>query len=237
MTKIKICGLQTVPHALTAAEAGADYLGMIFSEPSSRRISIDKGIEICSGVREAYQTTDKRTPKLVGVFVNESPDTINSYAEKCGLDLVQLSGDEEPPIYKELEIPIMKAIRIAKGQSYHDILPLFEAWLSQMPVPSPSKCHVEGPKGSLFLVEGKVEGRYGGTGHVMEWSTATQLAVHYRFLLAGGLTPDNVAQAIHQVAPWGVDVSSGVETDGVKDPVKVLTFISKVKEADRVKAE
>lgn len=239
MTKIKICGLQTVHHALTAAKAGADYLGMIFSEPSSRRISIDKGIEICSSVREAL--AGKRAPGLVGVFVNENPDIINSYAEKCGLDLVQLSGDEEPSICKELAVPIIKAIRIAADQSYQDTLPQIESWLSQMPalsaVLSSSTGRVEGPEGSLLHIEGKVEGRYGGTGHVMEWSTATELAVHYRFLLAGGLTPDNVAQAIHQVAPWGVDVSSGVETDGVKDPVKVLTFISKVKEADRVKAE
>ncbi len=225
MTKIKICGLQTVPDALTAAKAGADYLGMIFSEPSSRRISIDKGIEICAAVREAYQNPDKKAPGLVGVFVNESADKINSYAKECGLDLAQLSGDEEPSICKELEVPIIKAIRIAQGQSYHDTLPQVESWLSKM------------PKGSLIHVEGKVEGRYGGTGHVMDWNTATELAADYQFLLAGGLTPDNVDQAIRQVAPWGVDISSGVETDGVKDVAKVLAFISKVKEADRVRAK
>ncbi|MSQ15153.1 MAG: phosphoribosylanthranilate isomerase [Dehalococcoidia bacterium] len=220
MTRIKICGLQTIPHALVAAKAGADYLGMIFSEPSSRRISLETGIEICAGVREAYRHNVSTAPRLAGVFVNESPDLINRVAESCGLDLVQISGDEDPSICKKLERPIIRAIRIAAGQSYRETIPQIESWLSLM------------PKESLLHIEGRVEGSYGGTGHVMELRTAAELAKHHPFLLAGGLTPDNVGQAVLQVAPWGVDVSSGVESLGVKDPAKVLRFILRVKAAD-----
>lgn len=217
MTKVKICGVTAVPHALVAAEAGADYVGMIFSEPSPRRISPERGAEIRAGLREHFGSGGGR-PLLVGVFVNESPDIINRSAESCGLDLVQLSGDEDPSISRRLERPFIKAIRVETGQSCRDALLQMQPWLAQMSLDS------------LLLIEGRLQGRYGGTGHTMDWDLAAQLAQGQDFLLAGGLTADNVAEAVLKVRPWGVDVSSGVEIGGVKDPAKIRAFIARAKQ-------
>jgi phosphoribosylanthranilate isomerase len=203
MTIVKICGLRRIEHALVAVEAGADLLGFIFA-PSRRQVQPDEVAEIARAVRAA---ADRRVG-LVGVFVNETPERMSAIASTCDLDAIQLSGDEERPILDRLPgRMVIKAIRL-------DDTPQEREWLSAT-APGPH-----------LLVDAHVSGSYGGAGVVADWERTALLSRQRPIILAGGLTPDNVAAAIDQVRPWGVDVSSGVETGGVKDSAKIRAFVA-----------
>ncbi|HEU5012621.1 MAG TPA: phosphoribosylanthranilate isomerase [Roseiflexaceae bacterium] len=205
MTRVKICGLRTVEHALAAAGAGAAILGFMFA-PSRRQLTPECAAAI---IREVRAAQHMQAIQCVGLFVNEQPARMLSIVEQCGLDAVQLSGDEPISILAALphDLPILKAVRLQGAPEEQD-------WLeSDYP-------HVR------LLVDAHVPGSYGGTGTVADWDRAAALARQRPLMLAGGLTPENVAAAIRQVRPWAVDVSSGVETDGIKDCTKISAFIA-----------
>ena len=196
---VKICGLRTVEHALVAAAAGADLLGLVFA-PSRRQVTLTEAAIIAAAV---HRLPTPR-PRLVGLFVHEQPERIETIVQQVGLDLVQLSGDEPVSDAAAMTVPIIKAIRMDGSQRETD-------WLQQ-PV--------------TFLVDAHVPGSYGGTGVRADWARAALLAPQRPLLLAGGLNAENVAAAIAAVRPLGVDVSSGVERDGRKDALLIETFIA-----------
>lgn len=212
MTIVKICGLRRVEHALAAVEAGADLLGFIFA-PSRRQVQPDEVAEIAEAVRAA--TPPARRVGLVGVFVNELPERMSAIAHTCDLDVLQLSGDEEYPILERLPgRMVIKAVRL-------DDTPQEHGWLF-----AAVSAHL--------LVDAHVPGSYGGAGVVADWERAALLARRRPIILAGGLTPGNVGAAIRRVQPWGVDVSSGVETDGVKDTAKIRAFVAAANTSDKL---
>lgn len=202
MTKIKICGIKTLPDALAAIEAGADLIGFNFYPKSPRYIDVRICHSITSVMRKYAHIT------LVGVFVNASVAEISATMETCNLDLAQLHGDETPEILQSLNEKAFKAFR-GVPQSLEDFARINEPAL---------------------LVDASVKGVYGGSGVTADWTGAAEMAKKYPLLLAGGLTPENVAEAVRQVRPWGVDVASGVESaPGEKDLVKMKAFIHAVK--------
>jgi phosphoribosylanthranilate isomerase len=213
MTVVKICGLRTIEHALAALEAGADLLGFIFA-PARRQVSPAEVAAIGAAVRAA---PGGDRVGLVGVFVNEAPERMAATTAECGLDAIQLSGDEDEQVLCELPpARIIKAVRLAGAGAE-------QGWLrTQVP---------------RLLVDAHVPGAYGGAGIVADWARAAELACRRPIILAGGLTPANVAAAINQVRPWGVDVSTGVEIDGVKDSARILAFVAAVRAADRKRLE
>jgi len=214
MTRVKICGVKDKTCALAAVEAGADFIGLVLA-PSHRQVTPAEAWEIASTVKKSSNTTE-----VVGVFVNAPPSRVNKIADFCALDRVQLSGDESWKYCREIIKPIIKAIRI--GQQ------------------SPEEIYAELSAGSKLLstqkfttlLDSQVEGRYGGTGATFDWNLAQQVAKRFPVIVAGGLDPENVAQVIEAVAPWGVDVSSGVEVGGVKDTAKIRAFIEAVRKAE-----
>ncbi len=205
---IKVCGIRTVEHALIAAQAGATYIGMIFA-PGRRQISPALGQTISAALRAAGADA-----KTVGVFVNESAASINAVAAAAALDSVQLSGDENPEIVAELMLPAFKALRLTH--------PAEQQWL----VAAQAQ-----PERVRLLIDGHAAGSYGGAGVLADWHQARVWAAATPTLLAGGLSPDNVAAAVEAVAPWGVDVSSGVETNGIKDSAKIIAFVAAARDA------
>lgn len=212
MTFVKICGLRTAEHALAAAGAGADMLGFIFA-PARRRVSPDDVAAIGRAVRAALPP--ERAIQLVGVFVNEAPEHMRAVAQQCKLDAIQLSGDEPIEYADQLAgLPIIKAIRFQAAPAEQD-------WLTS----AAPNIHL--------LVDAHVPGSYGGAGVVADWEQSRRLALSRPLILAGGLTPTNVGEAVERVQPWGVDVSSGVETEGIKDTAKIDAFIAAVRAADQ----
>jgi len=215
MTKVKICGIKEKAHALAAIEAGGDFIGLVFA-PSQRQVTPAQASEIISAAKSRSHAIG-----TVGVFVNMPAPEVNTIADDCNLDWVQLSGDESWEYCRHITKPLIKALRIRQGQSPEQIaadLAAGERILS-------AQKH-------LYLLDTQAKGRYGGTGTTFDWSLARQAAAQFPVILAGGLTPDNVAQAIEMVAPWGVDVSSGVEVDEVKDIAKIRAFIEAVRKVD-----
>ncbi len=211
--RVKICGLRTREHARWAIDSGAHYIGLVFYPPSPRYVTPEEAEEVIRALRVRAQM-GMAVPKAVGVFVNESPDKINALARALKLDVAQLSGDESPEDCGAIEIPVIKAVRPQRPKD----LDALEAYR---------------PFVQAFLLDTKVEGMWGGTGSVGNWMLARQMARRYPTLLAGGLTPDNVRGAVEAAQPWGVDVSSGVETDGQKDPRKISLFAHEARRAKR----
>jgi phosphoribosylanthranilate isomerase len=213
-TRIKICGIRDKSHALAAVEAGADFIGLVFA-PSKRQVSPAKVYEIASAVKKSNDAV-----KVVGVFVNAPSARVNELADFCALDWVQLSGDETWEYCRKVVRPVIKAIRIDQ-QSPEELYAELSTGGKLLP-----------PQGFIALLDSRVEGKYGGTGVSFNWNLAQQVAKRFPVIIAGGLDPKNVAKLIETVAPWGVDVSSGVETGGVKDIAKIGTFIEAVRKAD-----
>jgi phosphoribosylanthranilate isomerase len=217
VTRIKICGIRCKAHALAAVEAGADFIGLVFA-PSQRQVSPAQAREIASAVKKSSDTT-----KMVGVFVNAPSSRVNELADFCALDWVQLSGDESWEYCREVVRPVIKAIRIDQ-QSPKELYAELSAGSKLL-----------SSKGFIALLDSRVEGKYGGTGESFNWNLAQEVAKRFPVIIAGGLDPKNVGKLIERVAPWGVDVSSGVETTGVKDIAKVKAFIEAVRKADEKK--
>jgi indole-3-glycerol phosphate synthase/phosphoribosylanthranilate isomerase len=253
-TQVKICGLRTPEHMRAAIDAGADMLGLMFYEPSPRYIEphqarallesieksnavgIDDGVSQNTpgirrgrfiapiadvsarggGTKTALISSSPLShpsrliaPDIVGVFVNKDAAYINEVAQQVGLHIVQLHGDEPPEFCHSIARPVIKALRlqdmvdIGKVRAYREV-----AWRILLDTPTPG---------------------WGGSGIPHDWTLARAAAQEAPILLAGGLTPENVAEAIRQVHPWGVDVSSGVETSGHKDASKIRSFIERAR--------
>jgi phosphoribosylanthranilate isomerase len=206
MTKIKICGIKTLTDALAAIDAGADYLGFNFYPKSVRFIEKQVCVEITSVLKKEFPQI-----KLVGVFVNSSVEEVKIIMETCSLDLAQLHGDETPEILNALDGKAFKAFR-------------------GIPENVNGFVRCESP---AFLLDAAVKGVYGGTGITADWDSAVELAKKYPLLLAGGLIPENVAEAVGRVKPWGVDVASGVESaPGEKDARKIKAFVQAVRDGE-----
>lgn len=216
MTKIKICGLTNLSDALVATKAGADLLGFILFVKSPRYVAPETVAEIVPEVRKVNPAI-----KTVGVFVNESIEQITIILAQTGLDYAQLHGDETPDWFTSLSGRCYKALRPADGNE------------------AASQAATFAPLGTIdglrWMIDAYDANAYGGTGKRANWQTAAQLAHQYPgLLLAGGLTPENVAQAIQVVQPWGVDVASGVEAEpGRKDHAKVREFVEQVRNTGR----
>lgn len=216
-TKVKICGISEPEHALIAADAGADYIGLNFFPGSHRCIAIEQATTIAREVR----ATAGKSVKLVGLFVNESAERMNQIVRVVGLDIVQLSGDEDPELVAHLDVPVIGTVRV-NDKNHPAARARFEAWVQARPSPH------------AVIVDSHVPGAYGGTGTVGDWDQARIFSKRYRTFLAGGLSPENVAQAIETVRPYAVDVSSGVETGRHKDPEKIRAFIAATRAATNV---
>lgn len=215
MTQIKICGIKEKAHALAATRAGVNFIGLVFA-PSRRQVSLAQAQEMVGITKEHGKATE-----VVGVFVNMPSPAVNRIAHACNLDWVQLSGDESWAYCLEVNLPIIKTARIRPGQNPEEI---YNHLATGAMVLSGQRY--------LYLLDSQVEGKYGGTGITSDWGLAAQVAKRFPVIIAGGLTPENVAQTIEIVAPWGVDVSSGVEVGGVKSITKIKAFTSAVRRAD-----
>jgi indole-3-glycerol phosphate synthase/phosphoribosylanthranilate isomerase len=208
--QVKICGLRTVEHIDTSIAAGADLLGFVFYKPSHRYIEPQQVRSLIEASTQASQGS--AAPDLVGVFVNEDADFINAVVKKAGLHFVQLHGTEAPEFCRRIERPVIKALHVRSEadleliESYRNV-----AWRLLLDTPTPA---------------------WGGTGATHNWDLARQAAQRAPILLAGGLTPENVAAALQEVQPWGVDVSSGVETNKQKDSTKIQAFIAQVRKSN-----
>jgi phosphoribosylanthranilate isomerase len=221
MTLVKICGVSDPRHARAAASYGADFIGIVFA-PSRRQVTMGQAARIAKALGDrpgppaapAVDAVERRLrdgrPLLVGVFADQDVDTINSIADECGIDLIQLSGSEPWDVCPLLNRPVLKCLKVRDGQAAPDIL---------------AQVH----DGALLLLDPYVEGSYGGAGVTLDWAVAAGIAAKQPVMLAGGLRPDNVAEAVATVHPWAVDVSSGVETDGAKDVAKIREFIKAAK--------
>jgi len=203
--KVKICGITNLPDGMAAVEAGADVVGFVFYEQSPRRISIEAAAGI---VRELPPHVVK-----AGVFVNAPEELVLRAVNECGLNLLQFHGDESPEYCLGFGLMSIKAFRIRNARSLDD-LPAY--------------------KTDAWLLDAYAPDKPGGTGAQFNWDLAIEAHKWGRpIFLAGGLTPENVAQAVGRVHPYGVDVSSGVESaPGKKDHRKVREFIRAAKAAD-----
>jgi phosphoribosylanthranilate isomerase len=225
MTLVKICGISDPRHARAAAALGADFVGMVFA-PSRRQVTIGDARRIVAGLRkesaglpsganapEIEGALKDRRPLLVGVFADQDPDTINPIIDECGLDLIQLSGSEPWEMVALIKRPVFKCMKVREGEKANELRPHLHA-------------------DAVVLLDPYVSGTYGGTGQTLDWNVAAEIAGERPTVLAGGLNPGNVARAVATVNPWAVDVSSGVESDGVKDVDKIRAFIQAAKSAN-----
>jgi phosphoribosylanthranilate isomerase len=247
VVRVKICGCRTPEQALTAAEAGADFVGLMFAPASRRRVDLEQASEIVRALGSplrAYELetppaiyrTDasdlrswfehgasaldrllqRKRPLTVGVFAGNDPDEINEIVDECGIDLVQLSGAEPWSACLLANRQVIKAVHIAADDDA-----------------ASATVRMETGSALAVLLDRAEDSAFGGTGRPLDWIVAADIAVSMPVWLAGGLSPDNVADAIKAVQPWCVDVSSGVETDGVKDLAKIKAFVTAAKAASR----
>lgn len=205
MIRIKICGITRVEDALAAAHGGADALGLVFYEKSPRHVSVQQAAELAN-IIPPFVTT-------VGLFVNPSADEVRNVLHHVPLDVLQFHGEEEPEFCEQFGRPYLKAVRVRQGV---DLL----------------QCAARYRSAQGLLLDAYIEGTHGGTGESFDWA----LIPHDLLLpviLSGGLHAGNVAEAIKQVRPYAVDVSSGVEAaKGIKDTAKVAAFINEVNNID-----
>jgi len=202
VTRIKICGISDAASARIAADAGANAIGLIFA-PSRRRVTGEQAREITSSLPPFIAK--------VGVFVDEDQGLVREIVTRAGLDTVQLHGSETPDYCSTMPVPVVKAIQVRGTDS-----------LSAL-----SRYRV-----AAFLLDTYDPETLGGTGRPFDWNLAANIPGAHRVILSGGLNASNVFEALDRVRPFGVDVSSGVETDGRKDHSKIREFIRRVREWD-----
>ena len=201
VVRVKICGIRRLPDALAAAEAGADAIGLNFWRPGRRHVAPEVARQIA-----------KAMPPFVckvGVFVDEDPEKIREIASLVGLDALQLHGAETPEVCAAFDLPVIKSVKVRGAESLAGL----------------ERYRVAG-----FLLDTHVPGAAapGGSGRTFDWSLAARARDAGPIVLSGGLTPGNVEEAIRQARPYAVDVASGVETDGEKDPDKIRAFVARV---------
>jgi phosphoribosylanthranilate isomerase len=202
MVKVKICGITNREDALAAVTAGADALGFVFHPLSPRHISTENAAEIIRTLPPFIQS--------VGLFVDQELAVVNDTADRCGLDIVQLHGDETPEYCGAVRRRVIKAFRVRDITTLDSLL----------------RYDVSG-----CLLDAWSPAAHGGTGQTFNWDIAAEaVKLGHRIILAGGLTPANVSEAVRLVRPYGVDTSSGVESaPGLKDAAKIRLFIEQAK--------
>lgn len=254
MTRIKVCGITEKQHALVAAGAGADFIGLVMA-PGPRQISTEKALLLSQAIHNSGAATE-----VVGVFVNAAVDEVNRIADYCRLDRVQLSGDETWEYCQQIERPAIKAIHMPTTQTLSPFkTPAYPLSLTRREgdrgLPHLSQKKIGDSVGAIqelpdykvaidqiamgyqliphqkliCLLDTKVKGIYGGTGQTFDWQLAKEVAARFPIIIAGGLSPENVGKLVKEVQPWGVDVSTGVENNGRKDESKILKFIEEVR--------
>ena len=202
-TRVKICGITRPGDALAAAQAGADAIGLVFYPPSPRYLGTERAVEIRDALPPFVQT--------VALFVNPDAAQVAQVLGRVRPSMLQFHGEETPEFCAQFGMPFVKTVRVKPGVDALEYLRPFSraaAWLFDSHVPE-----------------------YGGAGESFDWALvpATERSV----ILSGGLSQANVAEAIRRVRPWGVDVSSGVESaKGIKDAAKIAAFIAEVRNAD-----
>ena len=205
MVKVKICGITSREDALTAVAAGADALGFVFYDKSPRYVSPDQAAEIIRALPPFVQT--------VGLFVNQEAAAVNAIADRCGLDIIQLHGEESPEYCRFLSRNVLKAIPV-QDRSSLDRMKQYRGCVR------------------AFLLDTHKSGQKGGTGESFDWLLARQAKEYGSLVLAGGLNAENVAVAIQEVSPLAVDVASGVEAaPGKKDHARLRAFFKAVEAA------
>jgi phosphoribosylanthranilate isomerase len=218
LTKVKICGLNNVNDALAAANAGADFLGIVFEPHSRRHVDMHDARGLIQSFRSKWHTEE---PRWVGVFANQPLDEVNHILNYCNLDMAQLSGHESLEYCGQLVQPALKVFHVRNDSPAQSVL---------LEMKQSLKTYQD--KGHMCMLDTFKEGVLGGTGQVFNWEVAQALARDYSFFLAGGLSPENVDEAIRLARPDGLDVSSGVETNGQKDAGKIVKFIIQVRQTD-----
>jgi phosphoribosylanthranilate isomerase len=217
MIRVKICGVMTIADARACAEAGVDMIGLNFYMKSPRFIDVEAARVLCAALRAEYGPA---CPLFVGVFVNAVVGTISRTMEQVGLNFAQMSGDESVEMLREMRGIAYKAIRPRGAREAADDVGYFAPGFP-----------VDARMPSL-LIDAAHDSLYGGTGAgAVDEAVRTVIAAVPRVMLAGGLTPDNVAARVAAFSPWGVDVASGVEagTPGVKDHDKIRAFTRAVR--------
>lgn len=238
MTRVKICGCMRVADAIAARDAGADFIGIMFAEQSRRRVAVQEAALIAAAAGPPLSTLDqdeppplhpgkfdsreawfahgagaldrllaRKRPLVVGVFADQPVHEVNDIAEEVGLDLVQLSGNEPWTDCMLLSRQAVKAMAPVAGALADDVLAQIEP----------------GAAIAVMLDASR------GTGTPIDPALAATVASSVPIWLAGGLAPENVGEAIRTIRPWAVDVSTGVETDGAKDPAKIASFVRAAK--------
>jgi phosphoribosylanthranilate isomerase len=240
MIRVKICGCRSLDHAMAAAEAGADFVGFVFAD-SRRRIEPSEAAEIVRALGEpvgrfeletppaVFRTeaidlrswfehgaaalerlSQRKRPLTVGVFADNDPEEINEIVDECGIDLIQLSGHESWGACLLANRQVIKALPLAEDEPA-----------------ATAMARIEAGSALAVMLDSPVPGR----GRKVDWTAAAAVSSALPVWLAGGLTPENVAEAIATVHPWCVDVSTGVETDGAKDLTKIRAFVKAAKAA------
>ena len=241
---VKICGNQSPADIIAAARSGADFVGIIFAD-SPRKVTVqmaramvrelgsplnhhelvlpppmmrgdvptDELTDWCrQGTEKLTTYLSQKRPLVVGVFANQHPDEVNAITEETGVDLVQLSGTEPWDDSLLINRQIIKAIHVATPTDGQELL-----------------SNIPSQRSLLIMLDSKDDQRFGGTGKKIPFETSRQISMEIPIMLAGGLTPGNVSEVVKEVNPWAVDVSSGTETDGKKDYMKVASFIAAAK--------
>ena len=219
MTKVKICGLRDIDDALAAAEAGADFLGIVFEPRSRRYVDLEEARLLVRSFRDRW---GKDGPRWVGVFANQPLEEVDHVLTHCDLDMAQLSGSESPEYCRQVKKPVIKVLHVRSDAPADEVLSQVRQGIS-----------LYSNEGHMCMLDTYKQGILGGTGQVFDWDVAQTLAREHPLLLAGGLNRDNVAEAVREVRSWGLDVSSGVETDGMKDAAKIADFIEQVRRVDQ----
>jgi phosphoribosylanthranilate isomerase len=203
-TRVKICGITRPGDARAAAQAGADAIGLVFYPKSPRYLSVERAVEIRDALPPFVQT--------VALFVNPDPAQVAQVLGRVKPAMLQFHGDEMPPFCAQFGVPYVKAARVRQGLDLIEYLRPFET-------------------AAAWLLDSFVEA-YGGVGERFDWSLVPR-SLERPLILSGGLQRDNIAEAVRNLRPWGVDVSSGVESaKGIKDAAKIAAFISEVRNAD-----
>jgi phosphoribosylanthranilate isomerase len=245
VTRVKICGCRSVEVALAASEAGADFVGLMFAPSSRRRIDLEDASEIVRalgvplaeiemenppamyrtesddlrswfehGASALERMLERKRPLTVGVFAGNDPEEINEIVDECGIDLIQLSGGEPWSACLLANRQVIKALHVGVDDNAGTALG-----------------RIETGSAMAVLLDKASDAAFGGTGEALQWDVAAKIAASMPVWLAGGLTPENVAEATRTVRPWAVDVSSGVETEGAKDAAKIRAFVAAVRGA------
>ncbi len=214
MTKFKICGIKDLINAKTVRNANADFMGFVFVPGARRKLDMSSAKTLIDSYRDS---TGSGGPALVGLFADQPLDYVNEVIEQCGLDYVQLCGQEATEYWANVNSKVIKSI---------------SADISTDNVKNDSNLFKDSKKildnDAIPLYDKFEKGQLGGTGKSFDWTSIEGFSDSIDFILAGGLNPENVGNAIQRITPWCVDVSTGVETDGRKDPDKILKFSEEV---------